>query len=43
VKVCESLMSRLSPPFGPKQIKAATEEAARLRRAPVIIAKGVLV
>jgi hypothetical protein len=29
--------------FRPKQIKAATEEAARLRQAPVIIAKGVLV
>ena len=29
--------------FRPKQIKAATEEAARLRRTPVIIAKGVLV
>jgi hypothetical protein len=29
--------------FRPKQIKAATEEAATLRQAPVIIAKGVLV
>ena len=29
--------------FRPQQIKAATEEAARLGQTPVIIAKGVLV
>ena len=43
VKASRIINEQIIAAFRPQQIKAATEEAARLGKTPVIVAKGVLV